>query len=110
RRSFARYRPGAASEPRASDVIVGALLVEPAEPGCAAGVIYFNNVGTIGMCGHGTIGLMITLGHLGRIKPGEHRIDTPVGVVSATLAPDGQVSVTNVPSWREKKAVSVEVP
>src|SRR5207248_727367 len=58
----------------------------------------------------GTIGLMITLAHLGRIKPGEHRIDTPVGVVSATLAPDGQVSVTNVPSWREKKAVTVEVP
>src|ERR671936_50633 len=109
-REFDRFRSACVNEPRGSDVIVGALLVEPAEPGCAAGVIYFNNVGTIGMCGHGTIGLMITLAHLGRIKPGEHRIDTPVGVVSATLSPDGQVSVTNVPSWREEKAVTVEVP
>src|SRR5581483_11594026 len=109
-REFDRFRSACVNEPRGSDVIVGALLVEPAEPGCAAGVIYFNNVGTIGMCGHGTIVLMITLAHLGRIKPGEHRIDTPVGVVSATLAGDGQVTLTNVPSWREQKAVSVEVP
>src|SRR5919204_427176 len=109
-REFDRFRSACVNEPRGSDVIVGALLVEPAEPGCAAGVIYFNNVGTIGMCGHGTIGLMITLAHLGRIKPGEHRIDTPVGVVSASLSADGQVTVTNVASWREKKAVTVEVP
>src|SRR4051812_45710988 len=109
-REFDRFRSACVNEPRASEVIVGALLVEPAEPGCAAGVIYFNNVGTIGMCGHGTIGLMITLAHLGRIKPGEHRIDTPVGVVSAALSADGQVSVTNVASWREKKGVTVEVP
>ena len=87
-REFDRFRSACVNEPRASEVIVGALLVEPAEPGCAAGVIYFNNVGTIGMCGHGTIGLMITLAHLGRIKPGEHRIDTPVGVVSAALSAD----------------------
>src|SRR5437763_1950695 len=109
-REFDRFRSACVNEPRASEVIVGALLVEPAEPGCAAGVIYFNNVGTIGMCGHGTIGLMITLAHLGRIKPGEHRIDTPVGVVSASLSADGQVTVTNVASWREKKDVTVEVP
>jgi 4-hydroxyproline epimerase len=109
-REFDRFRSACVNEPRASEVIVGALLVEPAEPGCAAGVIYFNNVGTIGMCGHGTIGLMITLAHLGRIKPGEHRIDTPVGVVSASLSSDGQVTVTNVASWREKKDVTVEVP
>jgi 4-hydroxyproline epimerase len=62
------------------------------------------------MCGHGTIGLMITLAHLGRIRPGEHRIDTPVGVVSATLDAKGEVSVTNVPSWRERKGVTVQVP
>src|SRR6185436_3317134 len=101
-REFDRYRSACANEPRASEVIVGALLVEPAERDCAAGVIYFNN--------DGTIGLMITLAHMGRIKPGEHRIDTPVGVVSAALSADGQVTVTNVASWREKKDVAVEVP
>jgi 4-hydroxyproline epimerase len=53
---------------------------------------------------------MITLAHLGRIKPGEHRIDTPVGPVTATLHPDRYVSVLNVPSWRARKAVTVEVP
>jgi 4-hydroxyproline epimerase len=110
KREFDRYRAAIVNEPRGSDVIVGALLVEPADKSCAAGVIYFNNVGTIGMCGHGTIGLMITLAHLGRIGPGEHRIDTPVGVVSATLDAKGEVSVTNVPSWRERKGVTVQVP
>ena len=110
KRDFDRYRAAIVNEPRGSDVIVGALLVEPEEKGCAAGVIYFNNVGTIGMCGHGTIGLMVTLEHLGRIQPGAHRIDTPVGVVSATLEPGGEVTVTNVPSWREHKGVTVQVP
>jgi 4-hydroxyproline epimerase len=110
KREFDRYRAAIVNEPRGSDVIVGALLVEPADRSCAAGVIYFNNVGTIGMCGHGTIGLIVTLAHLGRIQPGAHRIDTPVGVVSATLDAKGGVSVTNVPSWRERKGVTVEVP
>src|SRR5256885_5774593 len=102
-REFDRYGSACANERRASDVIVGALLVEPAERGCAAGVIFFNNVGTIGMCGHGTIGLMITLAHMGRIKPGEHRIDTPVGVVSASLTTDCKSQATNCASWGEKK-------
>jgi 4-hydroxyproline epimerase len=62
------------------------------------------------MCGHGTIGLVVTLAHMGKIKPGEHRIETPVGIVTATLHPNGEVSVANIPSWRAKKAVSVEVP
>ena len=109
-REFDRYRAACVNEPRGSDVIVGALLVEPEDETCVTGVIYFNNVGTIGMCGHGTIGLMITLAYLGRILPGEHRIDTPVGTVTATLDPSGEVTVTNVPSWRETKGVSVEVP
>jgi 4-hydroxyproline epimerase len=108
-KEFDRYRAACINEPRGSDVIVGALLVEPADKSCAAGVIFFNNVGVIGMCGHGTIGLMITLAHLGRIKPGEHRIDTPVGVVTARLDKNGLVSVENVPSWRARKAVTVEV-
>src|SRR5919106_3232073 len=105
-----RYRAACVNEPRGSDVIVGALLVEPADKSCAAGVIFFNNEGCIGMCGHGTIGLVITLAHLGRLKPGEHRIDTPVGVVTATLQPNGEVTVVNVPSWRARKGVTVDVP
>lgn len=105
-----KFRSGVVNEPRGSDVIVGALLVEPTDKACAAGVIFFNNVGYLGMCGHGTIGLVTTLAHLGRVKPGDHRIDTPVGVVNATLRSDGSVSVNNVPSYRKAKSVTVEVP
>jgi len=75
-----------------------------------AGVIFFNNVGYLGMCGHGTIGVVATLAHQGRIRAGEHRIETPVGVVAATLHPNGEVSMVNVPSWRKRKAVTVRVP
>ena len=110
RREFDGIRSAVVNEPRGSDVIVGALLVPPADPSCATGVIFFNNIGTIGMCGHGTIGLVATLAHLGRIDAGVHRIETPVGVVTATLHPDGDVSVANVASWRERKAVTVTVP
>src|SRR5207245_8511923 len=78
-------------------------------PSCAAGVIFFNNVGFLGMCGHGTIGLVATLAYLGRIEPGEHRIETPVGVIAARLHEDGDVSVRNVPSYRWRKDVSVQV-
>jgi proline racemase len=98
------------NEPRGSDVVVGALLVEPEDNSCACGVIFFNNVGYLGMCGHGTIGLMVTLAHLGRIKPGDHKIDTPVGIVTATLLESGEVSVTNVPSWRARKDFIADVP
>jgi 4-hydroxyproline epimerase len=109
-REFDRYRSAIINEPRGSDVIVGALLVEPVDKACAAGVIFFNNVGTIGMCGHGSIGLAATLAYMGKMRPGEHRIETPVGVVSVTLREDGEVSVANVPSWRREKGVRVEVP
>ena len=74
-----QFRSAVVNEPRGSDVLVGALLVEPADKSCVTGVIFFNNVGVLAMCGHGTIGLVITLAHLGRIKPGEHKIETPVG-------------------------------
>jgi 4-hydroxyproline epimerase len=106
---FDRYRSAAVNEPRGSDVIVGALLVPPLDPKASAGVIYFNNVGTIGMCGHGTIGLMVTLAHMGRIKPGTHAIETPVGTVTATLEANGEVTVQNVPSWRSHKNIEIEV-
>jgi 4-hydroxyproline epimerase len=108
-REFDRYRSAAVNEPRGSDVIVGALLVEPVDPAASAGVIFFNNVGTIGMCGHGTIGLIVTLAHMGRIKPGAHRIETPVGTVTATLESNGEVTVQNVPSWRSHKSIEIQV-
>ncbi len=110
RTGFDAYRSGIVNEPRGSDVVVGALCVEPHEPGCIAGVIFFNNVGYLGMCGHGAIGLMVTLVHLGRVGPGEHRLDTPVGVVVATVHGDGSVSVANVPSHRKVKGVVFDVP
>ncbi len=104
------YRSAIINEPRGNDVLVGALLVEPHEPGCAFGVIFFNNTGMLGMCGHGTIGLVASLASLGRVRPGAVRIDTPVGVVTATLHSDGSVSVDNVPSHREAAGVGVDVP
>lgn len=104
------FRRAIVLEPRGSDVLVGALLCEPHEPGCAAGVIFFNNVGYLGMCGHGLIGLIATLAHLERIAPGTHRIDTPVGVVEAVLHPSGEVSLTNVPSRRTVKDLAINVP
>jgi 4-hydroxyproline epimerase len=110
RERFDAFRSCVVNEPRGSDVLVGALLCAPHDPANAAGVIFFNNVGTIGMCGHGTIGLVVTLAHVGRIGPGAHRIETPVGLVTATLHPDGRVTVRNVPSYRHRKAVTVEVP
>ena len=103
------FRSSVVNEPRGSDVIVGALLCEPVDPSSAAAVIFFNNVGVIGMCGHGTIGLVTTLAHLGRLRPGAHRIETGVGSVTATLHHSGDVSVDNVPSYRTQKDVSVEV-
>jgi 4-hydroxyproline epimerase len=99
------YRRAIICEPRGHEVIVGALLVEPKDASCAAGVIFFNNVGLLGMCGHGMIGLIATLKHLGRITTGEHRVETPVGVVTAVLDDGGRVSIRNVPSYRQAKGV-----
>jgi len=104
-----RFRSAVVNEPRGSDVMVGALLLEPEDKTCVAGVIFFNNVGCLAMCGHGTIGLVATLAHLGKIQPGEHRLETPVGVVTATLHANGDVSVANVPSYRKAATVRVEV-
>lgn len=107
---FDDFRSAVVNEPRGSDVMVGALLCEPVDKNCAAGVIFFNNVGYLGMCGHGTIGVVTTLAHLGRIGPGEHRIETPVGVVCATLHEQGNVTVENVASYRHRAGVAVSVP
>ncbi len=110
RRDYDSLRKVLVNEPRGSEVMVGGALFEPSDPACAAGVLYFNNVGYLGMCVHGTIGLMVTLGYLGKIKPGEHRIETPVGVVTATLHNDAEVTVDNVPSYRSASNVAVDVP
>lgn len=110
RERYEALRTAVICEPRGSEVVVGALLCEPLDPANAAGVIFFNDVGFLGMCGHGTIGVVTTLAHLGRIAPGRHAIETPVGTVQTELHPDGSVSVENVPSFRYRHAVSVEVP
>ncbi len=110
RQKHDRYRSAIVNEPRGADVRVGALLVAPSDPDCAAGVIFFNNIGYLGMCGHGTIGLIVTLAHMGKITSGVHRIETPVGTISATLRADGSVAVENVASYRYKKSAPVEVP
>ena len=104
------FRTAIVAEPRGHEVLVGALLTAPTDPTCTAGVIFFDNAGYLGMCGHGTIGLVATLAHLGRLAPGAHRIETPVGVVTATLHADGRVSVANVPAYRFRRDVSVDVP
>jgi 4-hydroxyproline epimerase len=103
------YRSAVVNEPRGSDVMVGAWLVEPHEPGCCAGVIFFNTVGTLNMCGHGTMGVAVALGHLGRIGPGRHRLDTPVGVVALDYDGANGVGFDNVHSYRHRNDVVVDV-
>jgi 4-hydroxyproline epimerase len=97
-------------EPRGHDAMVGAIITPTDTPDCLCGVIFFNNVSTLHMCIHGTIGLITTLRHLGRVSVGEHRIDTAVGIITATLHEDGLVDVANVPSYLHAAAVEVEVP
>ncbi len=104
------WRSGIVNEPRGSDPVVGALLVKPHRAGCQLGVIFFNNVGFLGMCGHGTIGLIASLAHAGKLAPGAVRIDTPVGAVDAELFADGAIEVANVPSYRKARDVAIEVP
>ena len=104
------WRAATVLEPRGNDVIVGALLCRPVDPANAAGVIFFNNAGYLGMCGHGTIGLVASLAYLGRLAPGVFAIETPVGTVSTTLHEDGSVSVRNVPAYRLHRQVRVAVP
>jgi len=125
------FRSEVLNEPRGSDVLVGALLVPPSDSSCQFGVIFFNNVGYLGMCGHGTISVIASLSYLGRITPGSYKIETPVGTVEATLHPNdspllvgegrearkaqgvvrypNRVSVLNVPAYRYKKQVAVEI-
>ncbi len=107
--SFDHVRRHVVNEPRGFDALVGALLCEPEDPSCAAGLIFFNNVGYLGMCGHGTIGAAVTLAHLGRIGPGEHRFETPVGTVNVELVDRNHAIVENVESYRHLKGVRLDV-
>lgn len=107
--SHEQFRCGLMLEPRGHDALVGGLLTPPTDPSCATGVIYFNNVGNLGMCGHATIGLAVTLAHLGRIELGRHRFETPVGVVTAEVLDANTVRVKNVESYRLAKDVAVDV-
>jgi 4-hydroxyproline epimerase len=108
---FNHFRMATVNEPRGNDAIVGALLCEPSDPTCDAGVIFYDNVGNIGMCGHGTIGLIVTLAHLGRVQAGTpFRLETPVGNVEARLNANGSVTVRNVASYRSAVHVPVDVP
>ncbi|MGL4463155.1 MAG: proline racemase family protein, partial [Planctomycetia bacterium] len=108
RRRHDHFRSAVVNEPRGGDAMVGALLCTPTRADCVAGVIFFNNVGFLGMCGHATIGVAATLAHLGRIAVGRHRLETPVGVVPFDYQGDGRTSFDNVPSWRRAKEVVVE--
>jgi 4-hydroxyproline epimerase len=110
RERFDTYRSAVVNEPRGSDTVVGALLCPPQRADCQLGVIFFNNVGLLGMCGHGTIGVIASLAHAGQLRAGAVRIDTPVGPVDARLRDDGEIEVANVPSYRQAGGVTVEVP
>ena len=105
-----RLRRAVVCEPRGHDAIVGALLTPPVEHGSAAGAVFFNNAGGLGMCGHGLIGLVRTLQHLGRLGPGTLRVDTPVGTVGAELEADGAVTIENVPAFCHARDVALDVP
>jgi 4-hydroxyproline epimerase len=109
RDEFDEFRSFVINEPRGSDVLVGALLTEPVDPECVAGVIFFNNVSVLNMCGHGTIGVAVTLAHLGRIEKGVHQLETPVGPVSFEYHGDHRVTIENVPAYRFKKDVTLEL-
>ena len=110
RERYDLFRQATVCEPRGNDVIVGALLLPPRQPGSLASVVFFNNVGYLGMCGHGTIGLLATLEYLGRVQPGTYGLDTPVGTVQVQLHGQGVVSVANVPAYRHLAGVELEVP
>ncbi|MBT9292922.1 proline racemase family protein [Prosthecodimorpha staleyi] len=108
-RDFDDYRRFAVNEPRGSDAVVGALLCEPEDPTAAAGLIFFNNTGYLGMCGHATIGAAVTLARMGRIGPGRHLFETPVGPVTVLLDGPNAVTIENVPSFRHRAGVAIEV-
>jgi 4-hydroxyproline epimerase len=110
RSDFDHIRSAVVNEPRGNDAIVGALLCDPSDQSYDAGVIFFNNVGLLNMCGHGTIGLVVTLAHMGRISGGTCRLETVCGPVDARLNANGSVTIRNVASYRSAANVAVDAP
>ncbi|WDQ15792.1 proline racemase family protein [Rhodopirellula sp. P2] len=111
RQKFATLGAPIVNEPRGNDIIVGAWICQPIDPSCFAGVVFFNNVGVLQMCGHATIGVVATLAWQGKLTPGIHRMETPVGIIEVELHADGKtVSFENVPSKCYQAAARVEVP
>jgi 4-hydroxyproline epimerase len=108
-RDFDQYRKFAVNEPRGHDVLVGALLCAPVERTSTAGLIFFNNVGYLGMCGHAAIGAAVSLAHLGRIGLGGHAFETPVGVVNVELHDRNRATVENIASYRRLANLSLKV-
>ena len=106
---YDQFRSAIVNEPRGGNVWVGGILCEPTRTETTAGIVFFNNVGVLNMCGHGTIGLAVTLHHLGRITPGHHLIETSVGDVSIYLQENNRVTVTNVPSYRYRQCVKLNL-
>ncbi len=106
---FDNFRCFAVDEPRGYDAVVGALLCKPVDPTCAAGLIFFNNAGYLGMCGHGTIGAAVTLAHMGKLAPGHHKFETPVGVVGVELLDANTAKIENVESFLHLKNVEINV-
>ncbi len=104
------FRRFVINEPRGSEAVVGALLCPPTDPACAAGVIFFNNTGYLNMCGHGAIGVAVTLHYLGRIGLGTHHLETPVGTIAVDLLTSNRATIENVPSYRFRSQVSLQVP
>ncbi|GGC77680.1 4-hydroxyproline epimerase [Undibacterium terreum] len=109
RTEFDHYRSATVCEPRGSDVVVGALACVPHDSSCAAAVIFFNNVGYLGMCGHGMIGFVASLAYQGKLAEGKHRIETPVGIVNVELHADHSVTVHNVAAYRYRKDVAIQL-
>lgn len=109
RAKYDGFRQATILEPRGSNAMVGALLCTPTDTRCATGVIFYNNTGYLGMCGHGAIGVAVTLAHLNRVTTGSILIETPVGIVAATLISRNEVAIENVVSYRYRENVSVSV-
>lgn len=107
---FDDFRSAIVNEPRGWDAMVGALLVPSEHPECEHGILFFNNVGSLWMCGHGTIGLGVTLKYLGQAALGVQKVESAVGVIEFELLDDHTVALTNVPSYRYRSNVEVDVP
>ena len=110
RKNYDHLRSAVVCEPRGYSAIVGALITPPVNPESLAGIVFFNNGTYLGMCGHGLIGVVRTMKHLGRLSTGTAQFDTPAGTVSAELNDDDSVTIQNIPARCHALDVAVDVP